>query len=36
MNTSVANAMELAAEKTTMDMHVVNLFKHKAVLAILL
>ena len=36
MNTSVANAMELAKEKTTLDRHVVNLFRHKAVLAVLM
>ncbi len=36
MNTSIANALELAAEKSTLDKHVVNLFKHKSVLAVLL
>ena len=36
MNTGIANTMEIAAEKTTLDRHVVNLFSHKAVLAILM
>jgi len=36
MNSGIANAMEIAAEKTTLDRHVVNLFSHKAVLAILM
>ena len=36
MNTGISNAMEIAANKTTLDCHVVNLFSHKAVLAVLM
>ena len=36
MNTGVANAMELAVEKTTLDQNVIRLFSHKAVLATLM
>ena len=33
MNTGISNSMQLAADKTTLDRHVMNLFSHKAVLA---
>ena len=36
MNTGIADTMKIAAEKTTLDRHVVNLFSHKAVLAVLM
>ena len=36
MKTGIADAMEIAANKTTLDRHVVNLFSHKAVLAVLM
>ncbi len=36
MNTGVANAMKLAAEKTTLDQNVIKLFSHEAVLATLM
>ena len=36
MNTGVANAMELAEKKTTLDQNVIKLFSHEAVLATLL
>ncbi len=36
MNTGIADSMEIAANKTTLDRHVVNLFSHKAVLAVLM
>ena len=36
LNTGISNAMEIAEKKTTLDRHVVNLFSHKAVLAVLM
>ena len=36
MNTGIAHSMEIAADKSTLDRHVVNLFSHKAVLAVLM
>ena len=36
METSVANTLKLAAQKTTLDEHVISLFSHESVLAILL
>ncbi len=36
MNTGIAHSMKIAADKSTLDRHVVNLFSHKAVLAVLM
>ncbi len=36
MDTSIVNAMMLAEEKTTLDKHVINLFTHKSILALLM
>ena len=36
MNTGIAHSMKIAADKSALDRHVVNLFSHKAVLAVLM
>ena len=36
MDTSIVNSMTLAEEKTTLDKHVINLFTHKSILALLM
>ena len=36
MKTGIANTMEIAADKTTLDRHVVNIFSHKSVLSVLM